>query len=98
VPAIPALGRLRQEDHKFRASLDHVVLDYLGLHGETLSQKQKQGTLLDFVFPVLISCFLRLPICIDSKNFRTGRDFRSNSVLHNTYEKYFFLLSRTFQF
>jgi hypothetical protein len=37
MPVIPALGRLRQEDHEFKASLG-----YLEILRETLSQKKKK--------------------------------------------------------
>lgn len=41
MPTILALERLRQVDHKFKASLSHIVLNRL--HGKTLSQKKKKG-------------------------------------------------------
>jgi hypothetical protein len=40
-PIIPALGRQRQEDHKFKASLNYIVSwGQPQPHGETLSQTQ----------------------------------------------------------
>jgi hypothetical protein len=39
---IPALGRPRQDDHEFEASLGYIEnLSQLKLHRETLSQKQR---------------------------------------------------------
>jgi hypothetical protein len=40
MPEIPALGRLKQEDCKFKDSLSHTVPGQPGLHSEMLSQNE----------------------------------------------------------
>jgi hypothetical protein len=42
IPVIPALGKLRQKDQEFEASLGYTMSSsQLELHRETLSQKTK---------------------------------------------------------
>jgi hypothetical protein len=47
-PVIPALGRLRQDDHEFLPSLCYIVSSKPALHNETLSQKISQFKKLIF--------------------------------------------------
>jgi hypothetical protein len=48
MPVIPALGRLRQEDQKFQASLGYTA---------RLSQKLKQNTNKQTKYPISWECY-----------------------------------------
>jgi hypothetical protein len=56
IPVIPALGRLRQEDHEFQASLEYIVRSYLKTPKKEKKDRAGQGRDYDFLLLHISKC------------------------------------------